>query len=96
MLELSALGLGAQVDKLAAVAKELGLSNVTLVAHDWGSLFGYIFAAKYPQLIRLVIQFDIGGMVQFDPPEKWVYDYQHQIIAAWDAQSTARRVERRF
>ena len=72
------------MDKLAATARELGLSDVTLVAHDWGSLFGYIFSYKYPELISRVVQFDIGGMVQFDPPESWVYDYQHAIIAAWD------------
>ena len=86
-LNRTKLGLGAEVDKLAAVAHELGLTEVTLVAHDWGSLFGYIFAAKYPQLIKKVVQFDIGGMVQFDPPQEWVRLYQHEIIAAWDAKS---------
>jgi len=86
----SELGLGAEVDKLAAVAQEMGLANLTLVAHDWGSVFGYIFAVKYPALITRVVQFDIGGMVQFNPPEQWVYAYQHEIISAWDHQSALR------
>ena len=80
------LGLGAQVEKLAATARELGLRNITLVAHDWGSCFGWIFAAKYPELISRVVQFDIGGMVEtFMTP--WIYSYQHQIMSAWDAQN---------
>ena len=83
----SALGLGAQVEKLAAVARQLNLKDMTLVAHDWGSVFGYIFAAKYPGLISRVVQFDIGGITEtFRTP--WIYAYQHQIIQAWDARSS--------
>ena len=86
------LGLGAQVDKHASVIEELDLHNVTLVAHDWGSCFGYIFAAKYPDLIKTVVQFDIGGMVE-SFRTKWIYEYQHQIIKAWDEKSNLPLVE---
>jgi pimeloyl-ACP methyl ester carboxylesterase len=90
--DISKLGLGAQVDKHAAVARELGLTNITLVAHDWGSVFGYIFAAKYPMLIKTIVQFDIGGMVEsFHTP--WISLYQHQIIKGWDEKSNLPLVE---
>jgi pimeloyl-ACP methyl ester carboxylesterase len=82
----SQLAFGSEVDKMAAVAKELGLKNITLVAHDWGSAFGYIFAFKYPELISRVVQFDIGGK-QPMPTPTWVYDYQHVIIKSWDTKS---------
>jgi pimeloyl-ACP methyl ester carboxylesterase len=33
---------------------------VTLLLHDWGCVFGYQFATRYPQLVERVIGVDIG------------------------------------
>lgn len=43
-------------DALAAFIDELGLSDITLVVHDWGGLLGLTYAAQHPDRIaRLVI-----------------------------------------
>jgi cis-3-alkyl-4-acyloxetan-2-one decarboxylase len=34
--------------------------QVTLLLHDWGCLFGYQFALRYPQLVKRVIGVDVG------------------------------------
>jgi pimeloyl-ACP methyl ester carboxylesterase len=33
---------------LAALAAHLGLKDVTVVGHDWGAVFGYVYAASHP------------------------------------------------
>ena len=33
---------------LAALGDHLGLSDVTVIGHDWGAVFAYVYAAKYP------------------------------------------------
>jgi len=34
--------------------------RVTLLLHDWGCLFGYEFARRYPELVERVVGVDIG------------------------------------
>jgi pimeloyl-ACP methyl ester carboxylesterase len=33
---------------LAALSAHLGLKDVTVVGHDWGAVFGYVYAASHP------------------------------------------------
>lgn len=35
-------------------------SRVTLLVHDWGCLYGYQFAMRYPELVERVVGVDIG------------------------------------
>lgn len=37
---------------LAALTEHLGLKDVTVVGHDWGAVFAYVYAASYPQHVR--------------------------------------------
>ena len=37
---------------LAALAGHLGLRDVTVLGHDWGAVFGYVYAAKTPSQVR--------------------------------------------
>ena len=37
---------------LAALADHLGLRDVTVLGHDWGAVFGYVYAAKTPGQVR--------------------------------------------
>ncbi len=37
---------------LAALSDHLGLRDVTVVGHDWGAVFGYVYAAKTPGQVR--------------------------------------------
>ena len=34
---------------LAALSAHLGLKDITVVGHDWGAVFGYVYAASYPR-----------------------------------------------
>ena len=42
-------------EHLYALLTELGLSNVTLVIHDWGSALGFNWAALNPEKIKSII-----------------------------------------
>ncbi len=37
---------------LAALSDHLGLRDVTVLGHDWGAVFGYVYAAKTPAQVR--------------------------------------------
>jgi pimeloyl-ACP methyl ester carboxylesterase len=37
---------------LAALGDHLGLRDVTVLGHDWGAVFAYVYAAKTPQQVR--------------------------------------------
>ncbi len=37
---------------LAALGDHLGLREVTVIGHDWGAVFGYVYAAKTPGQVR--------------------------------------------
>jgi pimeloyl-ACP methyl ester carboxylesterase len=37
---------------LAALSDYLGLKDVTVIGHDWGAVFGYVYAAKSPDQVR--------------------------------------------
>ena len=50
------------LNKIEATVDELKLKDITLVIHDWGSMFGYQLAAKRPSLIKRIISFDIGNI----------------------------------
>ena len=42
----------------------MGLSDITLVIHDFGSVLGYQFTYLYPTLVKRLISMDIGmGML---------------------------------
>jgi pimeloyl-ACP methyl ester carboxylesterase len=34
---------------LHGLVQNLGLENVTVVGHDWGAVFGYVYAASFPE-----------------------------------------------
>lgn len=37
---------------LAALSDHLGLRDVTVIGHDWGAVFGYVYAASAPEQVR--------------------------------------------
>jgi pimeloyl-ACP methyl ester carboxylesterase len=37
---------------LAALSDHLGLRDVTVIGHDWGAVFGYVYAARTPEQVR--------------------------------------------
>jgi pimeloyl-ACP methyl ester carboxylesterase len=45
---------------IAAIHMAVGERRVTLLLHDWGCLYGYQFAMRYPQLVERVVGVDIG------------------------------------
>src|SRR3954466_11626198 len=47
------------VDAIRSIVEDTG-GKVTLVLHDWGCLYGYQFAMRYPQLVERIVGVDIG------------------------------------
>jgi len=46
---------GSQYPYLEAFVEELGLKNITLVVHDWGSGMGLHYAALHPDNIKGIV-----------------------------------------
>lgn len=56
LTEVDAYSFALHYEALSDFIKGLGLSDVTLVVHDWGGLIGLAYAARHPKRIdRLVI-----------------------------------------
>lgn len=49
-----------QVEAFKMVVDEIGATKIILIVHDFGSLLGYQFAYKYPDLVTRMISLDIG------------------------------------
>jgi pimeloyl-ACP methyl ester carboxylesterase len=47
------------VDAIRSTVEKTG-GKVTLLLHDWGCLYGYQFAMRYPQLVERIVGVDIG------------------------------------
>lgn len=53
------------MDELVTIVKQVVEQTcagqpVTLLLHDWGCVFGYQFALRYPELVKRVIGVDVG------------------------------------
>lgn len=64
--------------------------RVTLVLHDWGCLYGYQFAMRYPQLVERIVGVDIGDtgsrahLAELGARGKlMIAAYQHWLALAW-------------
>jgi pimeloyl-ACP methyl ester carboxylesterase len=67
-----------------------GGKPATLLLHDWGCVFGYQFAARYPELVRRVVGVDVGdagsrrNLAELGLTAKaLVVAYQLWLAAAW-------------
>jgi len=49
---------------LAALSDHLGLRDVTVIGHDWGAVFGYVYAAMTPGQVRAlgVVEMALPGV----------------------------------
>ena len=63
---------------------------VVLLLHDWGCLFGYEFAARYPEQVSRVVGVDIGDhnsgayLRSLPAKAKWqIFFYQFWLALAW-------------
>jgi pimeloyl-ACP methyl ester carboxylesterase len=48
------------LDEVVEAIRAVVDRRVTLVLHDWGCLYGYQFAMRYPQLVERIVGVDIG------------------------------------
>lgn len=39
------------------------VESVTLVTHDWGAIYGYMFLQQYPHLVRKMAALDVGAHI---------------------------------
>lgn len=72
------------------VEQASGGTPVTLMLHDWGCFYGYLFAARYPELVTRIIGVDIGDAGsrrhrrELTLPAKFAtIAYQFWLAAAW-------------
>ena len=63
---------------------------VTLVLHDWGCVFGYEYAATYPDRVSRMVAVDVGDHnsralhASLSAKAKWgVFSYQIWLAVAW-------------
>lgn len=43
------------IDNLTVLVRQLGLSDLSLMVHDWGGAIGMGFAGRYPEMIRSLV-----------------------------------------
>src|SRR6202051_1729776 len=61
---------------LAALTAHLGLKDITLIGHDWGAVFGYVYAASSPKevsalgIVEMALP-GVGVMEQAMSPVAW-------------------------
>ncbi len=92
-LPAQAVPLDNLVQHMAAIADAVSPDQpVTLLIHDWGCIFGYEFAARYPQRVARIVAVDIGdyntGAYQRALPAKaklQILGYQLWLALAWQA-----------
>jgi len=63
------------IDYIEAFIETMGLKNITLVIHDWGSFFGFHYAMNHPENVKGIafmeaILLPIPGYDSFDPNTK--------------------------
>jgi pimeloyl-ACP methyl ester carboxylesterase len=49
-----------QLGKYHEIVQEMHLTDITLVAFDWGAILGYNFAYKYPRLVKALVTMDLA------------------------------------
>ncbi len=81
--------LEAVVDTIRTAVEQAG-GRVTLLLHDWGCLYGYQFAMRYPQLVERIVGVDIGDagsrahLAELGARGKlMIAAYQHWLALAW-------------
>jgi pimeloyl-ACP methyl ester carboxylesterase len=57
----TATSIAGQVDELKEILEGSADFPVTLVGHSWGAWLGYIFAARHPGLVKMLILVSSGG-----------------------------------
>lgn len=55
--------LSRHIDNLEALVDKLGLSDITLVVHDWGGAIGMGFAVRQPQKIKRLVLFNTAAFL---------------------------------
>jgi len=86
-----ATSLDAMCELLASVSDHVGAGKpVTLMLHDWGCVFGYEFAMRYPHRVARVVGVDVGDHNSGALLRSWrlnekmaVWGYQFWLALAW-------------
>ena len=78
------------VNGLQFHVEETGEGPVVLLLHDWGCLYGYQFAMRYPELVERIVGVDIGDAGSRAHLEElgWhgklvIAAYQNWLALAW-------------
>jgi len=55
--------LSQHIDNLEALVNKLGLTNITLVVHDWGGAIGMGLAVRQPRIIKRLVLFNTAAFL---------------------------------
>jgi haloalkane dehalogenase len=58
------------IDNLEKLVLELGLTNITLVLHDWGGAIGMGLATRNPQLIKKIVVMNTAAFTSEEIPAR--------------------------
>ncbi|MGZ3788552.1 MAG: alpha/beta fold hydrolase [Bacteriovorax sp.] len=58
------------IDNLCLLVEKLGLSNITLVVHDWGGAIGMGLATKSPHLIKKMVVMNTAAFRSIEIPAR--------------------------
>lgn len=59
-------------EMLSGFVEQLGLSDITLVVHDWGGMIGLAFAGRNPSLVSRLVILNTGLPTGKKPPEAFM------------------------
>jgi len=80
-----------QADVLHEVVTDMGLEDITLVIHDFGSIVGFQYTVRYPETVKRVVAMDIGNNVEgvMAPSQNAsLFSFQLQAISAYLSQNS--------
>jgi cis-3-alkyl-4-acyloxetan-2-one decarboxylase len=85
----------AHIDNLEALVKQLNLTHITLVVHDWGGPIGGGLALRRPELISRVVVMNTSPSLGLEIDEKmWAENGKESAWFGWAALALAQRQNR--
>jgi pimeloyl-ACP methyl ester carboxylesterase len=69
------------IENLVKLVKDLNLSNITLVVHDWGGAIGMGLATRYPHLIKKMVVMNTAAFRSIEIP--WRINILKNEVGFW-------------
>jgi len=97
--DVSKLSWPLQADVLHEVVTGMGLKDITLVLHDFGSIVGSMYVARHPDVVKRVVAMDVGNSPapNLYPPSEAMFNslffFQQNAIIAFREKNDTKMFE---